>query len=135
MADEIQLEVVTPERRVLSRKVSMVTAPGIQGEFGVLPGHIPFMTPLGTGILSYKSSDGAEAMVVSQGFAEVNGDKVTVLAERADLLSEIDPAKAQEELKALEERIKGKGMADDDFDKLRAEVERAAARIQLAGRK
>jgi F-type H+-transporting ATPase subunit epsilon len=135
MADDIQLEVVTPERRVLSRKVSMVSAPGIQGEFGVLPGHVPFMTPLGTGILAYKSSDGAEALVVSLGFAEVNNDKVTILAERADLLSDIDPAKAAEELKALEERIKGKGLVDEDFARLRAEVERAAARIQLAGRK
>lgn len=132
MADEIQLEVVTPDRRVLRRSVSMVAAPGIMGEFGVLPGHIPFMTPLGTGILAYKTSDGADALVVSQGFAEVNGNTVTILAERADLLTEIDPQKAQEELRQLEERIKGKGMLDEDFAKLRADVDRAAAKILLA---
>ncbi|MEW5853890.1 MAG: F0F1 ATP synthase subunit epsilon [Myxococcota bacterium] len=135
MADELTLEVVTPDRRFLSAKVSAVVAPGAQGEFGVLPGHVPFMTLLGTGILGYQSSDGTGALVVSRGFAEVRENRVTVLAEAADLADEIDLAKAREDLKALEERLKGKAMAEEEFNRLRAEVERNAAKIHLAGRR
>lgn len=134
MADELSLEVVTPERRLLNRKVLSVVAPGITGEFGVLPGHITYMTLLGTGILGFRTSDGVEALVVSRGYCEVAANKVTVLAEAADLATEVDIKKASEDLKALEEKLKGKGPQDEEFGRLRAEVERAAAKVTLAGR-
>lgn len=134
MAEELQLDVVTPERLVLRQNVTMVVAPGVTGEFGVLPGHVTYMTPLGTGILAWKTTDSLQAMVVSEGLAEVVNNKVTVLAERADLLEEIDPAFAAEELKKLEEQLRGKGMLDEDFGRLRAEVERNVARLRLTAR-
>jgi len=135
MADDIQLEVVTPDRRFLSARVSMVTCPGIWGEFGVLPGHVPFMTPLGTGVLTYKTSDSTGYLVVSQGFAEIGDNKVTILAEFADLASEVDAAKAQADIKLIEEKLKGKGEADADYARLRAELERAASKVVVAGKR
>jgi F-type H+-transporting ATPase subunit epsilon len=135
MADDIMLEVVTPDRKVLSEKVSLVVAPGAEGEFGVLPGHVTFMTLLGTGILSYKSMEGTHALVVSEGFAEVAQDKVTVLAEHADVAGEIDFEQARQSLTKLEEQLKGRGPHDEDFHRMRAEVERNGAKIALAGKR
>ncbi|MBI5494116.1 MAG: F0F1 ATP synthase subunit epsilon [Deltaproteobacteria bacterium] len=133
MADELLLEVVTPDRRLLNRKVASVVAPGVMGEFGVLPGHVNFMTLLGTGILGFRTGDGVEALVVSRGYCEVVDNKVTVLAEVADLASEVDVQAAKEDLRQLEEKLKGKGPHDEEFPRLRAEVERATARISLGG--
>lgn len=135
MADDIQLEVVTPDRRFLSTRVSSVTAPGVFGEFGVLPGHVPFMTPLGTGVLTYKNTDGTGYLVVSQGFAEISENKVTILAESADLAAEIDSAKAQADIKTLEEQLKGKGEVDPEFKRLKADLDRASSKVVVSGRK
>ncbi len=84
MADKLILEVVTPERAVVSEEVQIVNAPGSQGEFGVLKGHTTFLTSLKSGILTYKTASGTEKKLqVEGGFAEVLPDKVTVLAESA----------------------------------------------------
>lgn len=135
MADEITLEVVTPERPILTRKVSAVVAPGVEGEFGVLPGHWPFMTLLGTGILSFVASDGVGAFVVSEGYAEVADNEVSILAEHADLASEIDLAKAREDIKLLEERLKSSPVMDEEFQRAQVALGRNAAKLLLAGRK
>ena len=85
MAENIQLEIVTPEKAVVSEDAELVMAPGTDGEFGVLKGHTPFLTTLKNGILKYKSTGGSEESVfVSGGFAEALPDKVTVLAESAE---------------------------------------------------
>ena len=134
MAEELDLEVVTPDRRLLHRKVASVVAPGVTGEFGVLPGHITYMTLLGTGVLGFRSADGVEALVVSEGYCEVSDNKVTVLAQAADLASEVDVAKAGADLKALEEKLKAVGPQDAEYAHVRAEAERAAARLQVSKR-
>jgi F-type H+-transporting ATPase subunit epsilon len=134
VAEELSLEVVTPDRRLLSRKVLSVVAPGVTGEFGVLPGHITYMTLLGTGVLGFRTAEGVEALVVSEGYCEVSDNKVTVLAQAADLASEVDVQKATADLKALEERLKTVGPQDADYAQVRSEAERAVARITVSKR-
>ena len=81
MADKIQLEVVTPERRVIAEPVDMVTVPGLGGELGILPGHTPLISQLQTGVLTYVSEGKSSLLHVSGGFVEVHDDHVSVLAE------------------------------------------------------
>jgi len=84
MSKKLLLEIVTPDRKVLSQDVDYVGAPGALGEFGVLPNHIPFLSALGIGNLYYKDSGKTHYVFVSGGFAEVSPDKVTILAEAAE---------------------------------------------------
>jgi len=85
MTEKLILEVVTPERAVVSEEVEIVVAPGSEGEFGVLKNHTTFLTSLKSGTLRYKTASGAEKLLkVEGGFAEVLPDKVTVLAESAE---------------------------------------------------
>ena len=90
MSKKVLLEVVTPDRKVLSEEVEYVGAPGIEGEFGVLPNHIPFLSALGIGNLYYKDNGKSHYVFVSGGFAEVNNNKMTILAEVAEKAAEID---------------------------------------------
>jgi F-type H+-transporting ATPase subunit epsilon len=100
VAETVRLEVVTPDREVLAVDTEEVVAlPGGDGLFGVLPGHCPFMTTLSPGIVAYlKDKDHETALVVAGGFALVQDDKVTVLAEAAELPGEIDLEAARREL-------------------------------------
>jgi F-type H+-transporting ATPase subunit epsilon len=84
MAEKIQLEVVTPERRVLAEPVDMVTVPGLGGELGILPGHTPLISQLQTGVLTYTQDGKSSTLHVSGGFVEVHDDHVSVLAESAE---------------------------------------------------
>ncbi len=107
MADRIKLEIVTPERQFLQHDVDEVTVPGLGGEFGVLPGHTPLVSQLAVaGLVAYRDGGKQELAFVSQGFVEVMPDRVTILAERAELPEEIDLEKAREELKAAELALK-----------------------------
>ena len=84
MAEKIQLEVVTPERRVLAEPVDMVTVPGLGGELGILPGHTPLISQLQTGVLTYVQEGKSYSLHVSGGFVEVRDDHVSVLADVAE---------------------------------------------------
>ena len=84
MADKIQLEVVTPERRVLAEPVDMVTVPGLGGELGILPGHTSLVSELQTGLLNYVQDGKSTSLQVSGGFVEVRDDQVSVLADTAE---------------------------------------------------
>ena len=95
MAEQLHLEVVTPERRLLSEQVNSVTVPGRGGELGILPGHAPLISDLQTGVLSYNEDGTTFQLHVSGGFVEVNDDKVSVLAEIAERPEEIDAARAR----------------------------------------
>src|SRR5882762_10488758 len=92
---QLQLDVVTPERRVLAESVEMVTVPGFGGELGILPGHTPLISRLQTGVLSYTKAGRTLQLHVSGGFVEVNDDRVSVLAEIAERPEEIDAARAR----------------------------------------
>ena len=85
MAEKIQLEVVTPERRVLAEPVDMVTVPGLDGELGILPGHTSLVSELQTGVLTYVQDGKSSSLQVSGGFVEVRDDQVSVLAETAEV--------------------------------------------------
>src|SRR6266581_515663 len=95
MADQLQLEVVTPERRVLSESVNSVTVPGRNGEMQILPGHAALISELQTGVLAYSQGGATLQLHVSGGFIEVNNDRVSVLAEIAERPEEIDAARAR----------------------------------------
>jgi F-type H+-transporting ATPase subunit epsilon len=100
----MKLEIVTPDRKVLSEDVDYVGAPGIMGEFGVLPKHVPFLSALGIGNLHYKQDGKAYYVFVSGGFAEVSHNQVTILAEVAEKATEIDVDRAMKAKERAQER-------------------------------
>ena len=135
MAENIKLEVVTPERVVVSEESQIVAAPGSLGEFGVLSGHTPFLTSLKTGIIRYTDAKGGEELVfISGGFAEALPNKVTILAESAEKRSEIDLDRAKAAMERAQKRLETDRTQEDiDFIRARAALERALVRIKLAG--
>jgi F-type H+-transporting ATPase subunit epsilon len=135
MAANIRLEIVTPEKEVVNDAAQIVMAPGSMGEFGVLSGHTPFMTSLNTGAIHYRDENGKDQYVfVSGGFAEALPDKVTVLAESAERMEDIDLDRAQAALERAEKRLsEDRAKEKVDSDRARAAFERALVRIKLAG--
>lgn len=133
MAEQLQLEVVTPERRLLSEQVNSVTVPGRGGELGILPGHAPLISELQTGVLSYNEDGTTFQMLVSGGFVEVNDDKVSVLAEIAERPEEIDAARARLTREQSEKQLSSASGSEEDFEAARTELERSMVRLQLVG--
>jgi F-type H+-transporting ATPase subunit epsilon len=134
MADKIQLEVVTPERRVLAEPVDMVTVPGLGGELGILPGHTPLISQLQTGVLTYVAEGKSSLLHVSGGFVEVRDDHVSVLAEVAERPDEIDAARAKQSRDQLEKQINAWSGSEDDLAVAKQEFDRSVVRMQLASR-
>jgi F-type H+-transporting ATPase subunit epsilon len=132
MADQLQLEVVTPERRLLSEQVNSVTVPGRGGELGILPGHAALISELQTGVLSYTEDGTTFQLHVSGGFVEVNDDRVSVLAEVAERPEEIDAGLARASRDQLEKQMSSWSGSEEDFEKARTEFERSTVRLQLA---
>src|SRR5207253_2063236 len=132
MADQLQLEVVTPERRVLSESVNAVTVPGRGGEMGILPGHAPMISELQTGVLSYNEDGTTFQLHVSGGFVEVNDVRVAVLAEIAEKPEEIDAARARLAREHTEKQLSSWSGSEEDFEKAQAKLERSLVRLQLA---
>src|SRR5216683_8295137 len=133
MADQLQLEVVTPERRVLREAVNSVTVPGRGGEMQILPGHAALISELQTGVLAYNQSGTNFQLHVSGGFVEVNDDRVSVLAEIAERPDEIDAARARLAREHTEKQLSSWSGTEEDFEKARAKLERSMVRLQLAG--
>ena len=132
MANQLQLDVVTPERRVLSESVNSVTVPGRGGELGILPGHAALISELQTGVLSYDEDGTTFQLHVSGGFVEVNDDRVSVLAEVAERPDEIDAARARLAREHTEKQLSSWNGSEKDFEKARAKLERSMVRLQLA---
>jgi len=132
MAEQLKLDVVTPERRVLSEQVDMVTLPGFGGELGILPGHTPLISRLKTGVLSYTKDRTSQQLHVSGGFVEVNDNQVSVLAEIAELPEEIDAARARLRRDHLERTLNSWSGSEEDLEKAQVKLERAIVRLQLA---
>ena len=134
LPDSIELIIVTPERQLLRETVAEVTLPGADGQLGILPGHAPLITELGIGELNFrtKSGDSVPIAIIS-GFAEVLGDRVTVLAETAERPEEIDVARAEQAKKRAEQRL-AVASTDPDIDWSRAAIalQRSLIRIQVA---
>ena len=132
--EKILLEIVTPERVVVAESVDEVVLPGIEGEFGVLPGHIPFLTALKVGELVYRSGSLKEHLAVSWGYVEVTADSVKVLAETAEKATEIDLSRA-ETARNEAEKILSAGREDPEYEKAKVTLEKAVIRVQVAGRR
>mgnify|MGYP006282507335 CR=1 FL=1 len=131
MAENIQLEIVTPEKYVVSESSQIVMAPGTLGEFGVLSGHTPFLTSLQVGKVRYRDEKGDEHYVfVSGGFAEALPDKVTILAESAERLENIDYERAKAAYERAQQRLAG-DKEDVDFARARAAMQRALTRMNI----
>jgi F-type H+-transporting ATPase subunit epsilon len=135
LPESIELVIVTPERQLLRETVVETTLPGADGCLGILPGHAPLITELGIGELAYRAKNASEAghLAIISGFAEVLGDRVTVLAETAERPEEIDVARAEEAKKRAEQRL-ASAASDPNVDWSRAAValQRSLIRIQVA---
>ena len=126
---KILLEIVTPQGLVFSEEVDEVTAAGSEGEFGVLPGHVPFVTTLKIGILTCKKGNESRFFFVNWGYAEVNHEKVMILADSAEKSEEIDLERAMAARKRAEERLKH--AENVDFARAESALERAVTRAQI----
>lgn len=129
----LQLEIVTPDKLVLSKEVDYVGAPGLEGEFGILPGHVPFISALAIGGLYYKAEGKTRYVFVSGGFAEVSDNKMTVLAESAEEAESIDFARAEDARKRAEARLAHRE-ENVNADRAAAALQRAVRRMSLQGR-
>ncbi len=133
IASEFLLEIVTPDRQLVSETVDSVRAPGVGGEFGVLPSHVRMIAGVGTGLLRYRVAGGSEwsELSVSAGMVEVLPDRVIVLAQTAEASQEIDVARAQAAFERAREKLEH---PDDDTDievTLEA-LRRSTSRLQAA---
>ncbi|WP_127534246.1 F0F1 ATP synthase subunit epsilon [Paenibacillus kobensis] len=124
------LEIVTPERTVYAQEVNMVSVKGADGELGILPNHIPLVTPLRIAPVIVKKDGVSEKIAVSGGFIEIRKDKVVILAESAELASNVDVTRAEAAKKRAEDRLSTK---QSDVDQVRAELalQRALNRINI----
>jgi len=134
MAATIEFDLVAPEAVILAEPVEMVVLPGAEGDFGVLPRHAPMVSSLRPGLITVFSRQGGgwqpkERIFVAAGFAEVTPERVTVLAENAQPLGEIDRATAQRELEAAREALDD---ADDAHAKARAKRAVVVAEAKLS---
>ena len=129
------LEIVTPERLAYSDTVDAVVLPGSEGEMGVLPHHAPLLATLGVGELRIRKGGAEEAFAIVGGFVQVRPDKVVVMAETADMASEIDLEKAQEARREAERALESGYSEGADLSLARAQLQQALLRIRLAERR
>jgi F-type H+-transporting ATPase subunit epsilon len=135
LPESIELVIVTPERQLLRQQVVEVTLPGGDGCLGILPGHAPLITELGIGELTYRAKGAAEVghLAILSGFAEVLGDRVTVLAETAERPEEIDLKRAEEAKKRAEQRLaEAQSNPEIDWGRAAVALQRSLIRIQVA---
>ena len=133
LPDHLTLEIVTPERSVVSQRVDEVQVPGAEGSFGVLPGHTPLLATLQVGELWYRQGDVTSYVAVSFGFAEVQPDRVTILAQIAESAEDIDVTRAE----AAEQRARGRldgAVLDMDFERARIAMLKSLVRLRVAAR-
>ena len=105
MAEQIQLEIVTPRGRALAVAVDEVTAPSVDGEFGVLPGHLPLLAALRTGIVSYRQGSETTRVAVGKGFAEAGPDKLIILTDEYAERAQIDPVLVRKDLAEVQQQL------------------------------
>jgi F-type H+-transporting ATPase subunit epsilon len=135
----VKLELATPSRMLVSVDVDEVVVPGVEGYFGVLPGHAALLTTLGNGAVTYRTGRDEKRLAVMGGFAEVQPERVIILAEVAEVPEEIDRARAERARQRAEARLagrhpEGRGDGEIDFNRALAALERALARILVADR-
>ncbi len=134
MAQQIRLEVVTPNGAVVSEDVDIVNAPGYGGDFGVLANHAPFIATIRTGLLTYEQGKKRENLMISGGFCECSNNKITFLVESAEFGRQIDVDRAMKAKERAEQRLAKATQHDDLINRTRAEaaLQRALARMKVS---
>jgi len=132
--ERLKVEIATPERVMLEAEVDMIEAPGTSGEFGVLPGHVAFLTTLRHGEIRLMGDGRTRFIATSGGFAEVVDDKVTLLLDTAEFGEEIDLARAQRAKERAEAALKGLTFEHAEYQAFEAALLRAITRISTAAR-
>ncbi len=130
---KLHLQVVSADRSLVDAQVDEVEIPGAEGYFGVLPGHTPLLSTLGAGELWYRIGSEKTYLAVALGFAEVQPDRVTVLAQIAERAEEIDTARAEAAKRRAEERL-NRPLQDIDFERARIAMMKSLIRLQVATR-
>jgi F-type H+-transporting ATPase subunit epsilon len=131
----IKLDIVTPEKLAYSDEVDAVVLPGSEGELGVLPHHAPLISTLGAGELRLRKGGEEESFAIIGGFLQVLPDKVVVMAENADMASDIDLDKAQEARRQAEQALEGGFVEGADLAAARAALQASLIRIRVAERR
>ena len=132
----LTLEIVTPESRVYSDTVDTVVIPTVEGEIGILPGHIPLLTQVGAGELRVSKNGKTELLAIGDGFAEIDGDKVSILAESAIAEEKIDEAAAENAMQRAQDALRGRETLDSvEIDRLESIVRSAVVQISLKRRR
>jgi len=134
MAEKIKLEIVTPEAMMVSEEVDEITVTGTEGEFGVLPGHCHMLSSLKIGSVNYKNGNTEQFMSLGGGYAEVGPDKVSILAETAELKDNIDVERAKEAQSRAEENLKKLTPGEKDYEEAEIALEKARVRLETAKR-
>jgi F-type H+-transporting ATPase subunit epsilon len=132
MAEDLMLEIVTPEKMTFSGKVEEVTIPGTEGEFGVLRGHEAFLSSVDVGELNFVKDSKKTYYSVNTGYAEVTASKVTILIETAERSDSIDKDRALKAKDNAEARLAQIAKDDVEYEKVRAALARAIVRISVA---
>jgi F-type H+-transporting ATPase subunit epsilon len=130
----LQLQVVSADRMLVNEQVDEVVIPGAEGYFGVLPGHTPLLATLQVGQLWYRRGQDVQYLSIAFGFAEVQPDRVTILAQIAERADEIDVARAEAAKRRAEERLARTATIDIDFERARIALMKALVRLQVASR-
>jgi len=133
MANTLKLEIVTPEAKVYSEDVEMVTLPGIEGEMGIFPMHVPLMTQLAAGEVAVRKGGQDFFLAVGDGFVEVTGDHVSILTDMAIKAENIDEAKAEEARKRAEARL-AEHLDDEQVAVTRAALDHSLAQLKVKRR-
>jgi F-type H+-transporting ATPase subunit epsilon len=133
MAATIKLEIVTPEAKVFSDDVEMVTLTGIDGEMGILPQHMPLMTQLMAGEIIAQKNGEDIYLAVGDGFVQVTGERVAVITDMAIEADKIDAAKAEEAMRAAQARLTEK-LGDEEIATVRAALDHALAQLKVKRR-
>ena len=133
LPSHLQLQIVSADRLLVNQKVDEVEIPGAEGYFGVLPGHTPLLATLQVGELWYRQGQDKHYVMIAFGFAEVQPDRVTILAQVAERADEIDVARAEGAKRRAEERL-ARPMADIDFERARIAMMKSLIRLQVASR-
>jgi F-type H+-transporting ATPase subunit epsilon len=131
MADTFQLEIVTPEKKVVDTAATEVQIPGKNGYLGVLPGHAPLITELSVGEVTFRDGGREQRLAVAWGFAEVLPDKVTILAETAERPADIDVERARKAKQRAEQRLTS-GDTDVDVERSLDALHKAETRLEVA---
>jgi F-type H+-transporting ATPase subunit epsilon len=130
MAEQIQFELVSPERLLVSQPVEMVVVPGVEGDFGVLPGHAPLVSNVRPGVIAvFEQGQVTQRIFVAGGFAEVTPERCTVLAEEAVPVTELDRAAAEDQIRNARDNL---SEAKDEIERARLEDRIAAGEAKLA---